>query len=84
MTMPNPETKVLTGTIRIVGNEPFTHVVLTVGESADQAIGGRDYLIVGPLGEQLRKKHRGKSSQCTVRSALLLCLVSRSASIPPR
>ena len=60
MTMPNPETKVLTGTIRIVGNEPFTHVVLTVGESADQAIGGRDYLIVGPLGDQLRKKHQGK------------------------
>ncbi|MRR05648.1 MAG: hypothetical protein EG828_01690 [Deltaproteobacteria bacterium] len=54
------ETKVLTGTIRIVGNEPFTHVVLTVGESADQAVGGRDYLIVGPLGEQLRKKHQGK------------------------
>ena len=60
MNMQKPETKVLTGTIRIVGNEPFTHVVLTVGENADRASGDRDYLIVGPLGEQLRKKYQGK------------------------
>jgi hypothetical protein len=60
MSAQNSGTKVLTGTIRVVGNEPFTHVVLTVGKNADQAIGDRDYLIVGPLGEQLRKQYQGK------------------------
>ena len=60
MSVQDSGSKVLTGTIRIVGNEPFTHVVLTVGENADRASGDRDYLIVGPLGEQLRKKCQGK------------------------
>jgi len=60
MSVQNSGTKALTGPIRVVGNEPFTHVVLTVGKNADQAIGDYDYLIVGPLGEQLRKQYQGK------------------------
>jgi hypothetical protein len=37
----------LTGKLRLVGNEPFTHLVISTDD-------GRDYLIEGPLEEQLR------------------------------
>jgi hypothetical protein len=48
----------LTGTIRVVGNEPFTHVVLTVsgGENAPAL----DYVMTGPLTEELRRHHQGE------------------------
>ncbi len=55
-----PETKVLTGTIRIVGNEPFPQVVLTVGPNPDMATRDQDYLIVGPLKEVLRRGYQWK------------------------
>jgi len=45
----------ITGTVRVVGNEPFTRVVLTVGENPDAATRDQDYLLVGPLGEELRR-----------------------------
>jgi len=60
MSVQNSGSKALTGTVRVVGNEPFTQVVLTVGGNADRATGSRDYLIVGPLDEELREKYQGK------------------------
>jgi hypothetical protein len=38
----------LIGTIRLVGNEPFTHLVITTDDS-------RDYLIKGRFEKELRK-----------------------------
>src|SRR4030042_3541186 len=38
----------LRGTIRVVGNEPFTHLVITTDDS-------RDYLIKGRFEKELRK-----------------------------
>jgi len=38
----------LTGTIRLVGNEPFTHLVITTDDS-------RDYLIKGSFEQELRE-----------------------------
>jgi hypothetical protein len=60
----NRETVALTGTVAVVGNEPFTHVILTVGE------GKKDYLITGPLTDELRRHHQGETislegSNCT-------------------
>ena len=37
----------VTGKIRVVGNEPFTHLVITTEE-------GQDYLIQGDLEKELR------------------------------
>jgi hypothetical protein len=37
----------ITGTIRVIGNEPFTHLVITTD-------GGKDYLIKGELEKELR------------------------------
>jgi len=53
------EPATITGTIRVVGNEPFTHVVLTPGDHADNAERNRDCLIIGPLAEELRRHHQG-------------------------
>ena len=60
MNMQNQETKVLRGTIRVVGNEPFTKVVLTLGADPDMATIDQEYLIVGPLREALRRNYQGK------------------------
>jgi hypothetical protein len=56
----NPETKILTGTIRVVGNEPFTKVVLALGPNPDVAAIDRDYLIIGRLRDSLRRNYQGK------------------------
>lgn len=37
----------VTGKIRVVGNEPFTHLVITTGD-------GKDYLIKGDIEKELR------------------------------
>ncbi len=60
MNMQGAGAKAITGTIRVVGNEPFTRVVLTVGENPDTATRDQDYLIVGPLGEELRRNYQWK------------------------
>ena len=45
----------LQGVIRVVGNEPFTHVVLTVADDASGKSGSAaDYEIIGPLVKDLR------------------------------
>jgi hypothetical protein len=49
----------ITGTIRVVGNEPFTHVVLTETDVSEKTSRARDYLIIGPLAEELRKRYQG-------------------------
>lgn len=52
-----PVLMTMTGTVRVVGNEPFTRLVLTVG---DPRMRERNYLLVGPLGEELRRGHQGR------------------------
>lgn len=44
----------ISGTVRVVGNEPFTRLILTPGE------GERDWLLVGPLQEELRRRYQGR------------------------
>ena len=51
-----PEAAILTGTIRVVGNMPFVRLVLTTTEG----VKGTDYLLLGPLGEKLRKNYQGQ------------------------
>lgn len=52
--------KSLTGTVRVVGSEPFTRVVLTVEDAPGLAAGDRDYLIIGPLEKELRRTYQWK------------------------
>lgn len=47
----------LSGTVRVVGNEPYSHLVLT---TADREGRQADYLLVGPLQERLRTKYQGQ------------------------
>jgi hypothetical protein len=49
----------LTGTIRVVGNAPFTRVVLTP-ETVGQDIRERDYLLLGALEDELRTHYQGQ------------------------
>lgn len=60
MEMQKPETKILTGTIRVVGSEPFTKVVLASGPNQDVTSIDREHLIIGPLSETLRRNYQGK------------------------
>jgi len=60
MEMQKPETKILTGTIRVVGSEPFTKVVLALGPNPDVTPIDREYLIIGPLRDALRRNYQGK------------------------
>lgn len=55
----------ITGTVRVVGNDPFTRVVLTVSRGEGLTDGARDWLIAGPLQEELRKRHQGKQVTLT-------------------
>lgn len=55
-----PELMTIAGTVRVVGNEPFTRLVLTAGDPRKKGAGERDYLLVGPLGEELRRGHQGR------------------------
>ena len=50
---------VLKGTVRVVGNEPFTRLVLTVPPAGE---GGRpaDHVVTGPLAGELRNRYQGK------------------------
>ncbi len=53
-------TVILTGTIRVVGNEPFTHLVLTLGEDPEKATRDQDFQLVGSLAEELRSRFQRK------------------------
>lgn len=53
MEMKRHDLTTITGTVRVVGNEPFTRLVLTTGGE------GRDYLLAGPLRDQLRRGYQG-------------------------
>jgi hypothetical protein len=55
---PGPVT--ITGTIRLVGNEPFARLVLTPDENLGTAPGEREYLLVGPLTEELKRSYQLK------------------------
>jgi hypothetical protein len=48
----------ITGNLRVVGNEPLTHVAVTVEEERDGT--GVDYLIIGPLANKMRDRYQGK------------------------
>jgi hypothetical protein len=43
----NKEMITITGTIRLIGNDPFTHLIITTDD-------GKDYLIKGRLEKELR------------------------------
>lgn len=47
----------LSGTVRLVGNEPHPQLVLT---TADRAGTQTDYLLTGPLAGQLRATYQGQ------------------------
>ena len=51
-----PDAATLTGTVRVVGNEPFTRLILTTADG----VRGKDYLLLGPLLDELRKSFQGK------------------------
>lgn len=56
-----PEAVTIRGVVRVVGNEPFTHVVVTVPDERTEAAARVDYRIVGPLAEELRARWQGKT-----------------------
>jgi hypothetical protein len=53
----NAKGATITGTVRVVGNEPLTHLVVTV----DEEKGGKsvDYVIIGALEKELRNRYQG-------------------------
>jgi hypothetical protein len=51
--------KRVTGTVRVVGNEPFTRTVVTPGPS-DSPQPRPDCLVAGPLEKELRARYQGK------------------------
>ncbi len=55
---PGPVT--ITGTIRLVGNEPFARLVLTPDENFGNTPREREYLLVGPLTDELKRKYQLK------------------------
>jgi hypothetical protein len=48
----------ITGTVRVVGNEPFTRLILTTTDSQGK---GGSWLLVGPLQDELRRRYQGNS-----------------------
>ncbi len=54
------ETFVLKGTVGVVGNEPFTRLVLTVPPPAGNE-SPTDYVVKGPLAGELRSRYQGKT-----------------------
>lgn len=54
-----PEPETVTGTVRVVGNEPFTRLVLTTAGNQGKEGKGKEYLLTGPLQGELRGKYQG-------------------------
>jgi hypothetical protein len=48
---------ILSGTVRLVGNEPFSRLILTTSEGDEKR---KDYLLVGPLRDELGKRYQGQ------------------------
>ncbi len=48
------------GTIRVIGNEPFTQVVIRMNPLKDKGEKDRDTLVIGPLVQELRRDFQGK------------------------
>lgn len=55
-----PDLRAIQGVVRIVGNEPFTHVVVTSAGDAAGDTGRIDYEIAGPLAAELRARYQGR------------------------
>ncbi len=55
-----PVTSTITGTIRLVGNEPFAHLVLIPGGKPDKTPREQVYLLVGPLTDKLKKQYQSR------------------------
>ncbi|MGA7828947.1 MAG: hypothetical protein WCA04_14905 [Geobacteraceae bacterium] len=55
-----PVTSTITGTIRLVGNEPLTHLVLIPGDNPDKTPREQVYLLVGPLTDKLKKQYQSR------------------------
>ncbi len=56
-----PAVRTLSGVVRVVGNEPFSHVVVSSPSDAAGVAGRTDYLIEGPLAAELRARYQGRS-----------------------
>ena len=53
--------RTIRGVVRVVGNEPFTHVVVTSPGDDAGGTGRIDYQIVGPLAAELRSGYQGRA-----------------------
>lgn len=63
------------GVVRVVGNEPFTQVVVTSPNDTAGVAGRIDYLIEGPLVAELRARYQGRTialegTECRARSPM--------------
>ncbi len=56
-----PDSRSIRGVVRIVGNEPFTQVVVSSPSDAAGVTGRIDYLIEGPLAKELRACCQGRT-----------------------
>ena len=56
----NGETFLMKGTVGVVGNEPFSRLVLTV-QPPDGSGRPADHVVKGPLARELRSRHQGKT-----------------------
>jgi hypothetical protein len=57
----NNQPETISGTIRVVGNEPFTRVIIRPASRSGANAKKQDILITGPLAEELRKDFQGKA-----------------------
>ena len=56
-----PELRTIRGVVRVVGNEPFSEVVVSSPSDATGIAGRVDYEIVGPLAAELRAGDQGRT-----------------------
>jgi hypothetical protein len=55
----NGDTIIIRGTVRVIGNEPFPRIVLTV-QGSEGAKEQQDYLVTGSLAKVIRDQYQGK------------------------
>ena len=53
------ETLIIKGTVRVVGNEPFPRLVLTVKDTEGSKM-QQDYVVVGSLAKKIWDQYQGK------------------------
>lgn len=56
-----PAVRAIRGVVRVAGNEPFTHTVVTTSEDGKDGPVRTDFLVSGPLAESLRAGYQGKT-----------------------